>query len=128
MQFIHTPHSLASKGHYSPAVIHDKLVYVSGQLPIDYEAGQTMPLGGIEEQTAQVLKNLHDILTRCGTSREQVLRTTVYIPDVAYWPIVNEIYAAFFGDHKPARTVVPSNALHYGALIEIDAIAVVSLS
>ena len=87
-----------------------------------------MPLGGIEEQTAQVLKNLHDILTRCGTSREQVLRTTVYIPDVAYWPIVNEIYAAFFGDHKPARTVVPSNALHYGALIEIDAIAVVSLS
>ena len=123
MQYVHTSYSLQSKGHYSPAVIHGGLAYVSGQLPINYDAGETLPSGGLEEQTWQVLKNLEQVLMQCGSSKQQVLKTTVYIADIAYWPAVNAIYADFFGDHKPARSIVPTNTLHFNAVIEIEAIA-----
>ncbi|WP_371362212.1 2-iminobutanoate/2-iminopropanoate deaminase [Sporomusa rhizae] len=123
MQTVSTPYSHQSKGHYSPAVIHDGVVYISGQLPINYATNETLPVGGVEEQILQALANLECVLKQCGSSKQQILRTTVYIPDVAYWPVVNEIFAEFFGEHKPARTVVPTNTLHFNALIEIDAIA-----
>jgi 2-iminobutanoate/2-iminopropanoate deaminase len=123
MQIVSTLHSRESKGHYSPAIIHGDLVYVSGQLPINYAAGETLPAGGMKEQTQQALENLEDLLKQCGSTKQRVLKTTVYIPDIAYWPVVNEIYAEFFGDHKPARTIVPTNALHFDAMIEIEAIA-----
>ncbi|MHA1943084.1 MAG: RidA family protein [Candidatus Thorarchaeota archaeon] len=111
-----------SKAHYSAAVVHNGIVYVSGQLPMDPEKG--IPVNGsIEVQTWTALQNLLDVLHAAGSSKEKVLRTTAYIPDVAQWGMVNEIYAEFFGDHKPARTVVPTTSLHYGCLIEIDAIA-----
>ncbi|MHA2356824.1 MAG: RidA family protein, partial [Candidatus Thorarchaeota archaeon] len=70
------------------------------------------------------LKGLDQVLKAAGSSREKVLRTTAYITDVSLWGEVNEIYAEFFGDHKPARTVVPTTRLHYGCMIEIDAIAI----
>jgi 2-iminobutanoate/2-iminopropanoate deaminase len=127
MQYINTPYSLKSKGHYSPAVIHGDLIYVSGQLPINYAAGDTLPAGGIKEQTRQALKNLDSVLEQCGSSKQNVLKITVYIPDITYWPVVNEVYAEFFNDHKPARTIVPTNKLHFDALIEIDAIACKSI-
>jgi 2-iminobutanoate/2-iminopropanoate deaminase len=127
MWLVSTPYSVQSKGHYSSAVIHGDLVYVSGQLPINYEAGEKLPTGGVEEQVWQALKNLDDILKQCGSSKQQVIKTTVYIPDITYWPIVNEIYAEFFGDHKPARTIVPTNTLHFDAMIEIEAIAYIVL-
>lgn len=123
MEKINTSYSLNSKGHYSPAVVHDNIVYVSGQLPIDYINGQTMPSGGIEEQTRQALQNLEYVLEQAGSSKEKVLKTTVYIPDIEYWPAVNNIYNEFFGSHKPARTIVPTTTLHFGGLIEIEAIA-----
>ena len=123
MELVSTPYSLQSKGHYSPAVIHGDLVYVSGQLPINYAEEETLPQGGIKEQTRQALKNLADILKQCGSGKKKIIKTTVYIPNIDYWPIVNEIYAEFFDDHKPARTIVPTNTLHFGALIEIEAIA-----
>ena len=111
-----------STGHYSSAVVHDRIVYASGQLPIDPDTG-TPVKGHIAAQTRAALQNLLDTLHAAGSSKEKVLRTTVYIPDVSLWGKVNEIYAEFFGDHKPARTVVPTTELHYGCLIEIDAIA-----
>jgi 2-iminobutanoate/2-iminopropanoate deaminase len=123
MQLVNTSYSLQSKGHYSPAVIHGDLVYISGQLPINYAAKETLPIGGMEEQVRQALKNLADILEQCGSGKEKVLKTTVYIPDIDEWPVVNKIYAEFFGEYKPARTIVPTNTLHFGALVEIDAIA-----
>ena len=123
MEFVHTPHSLQSPGHYSPAVIHNGLAYISGQLPINYAGGETLPEGGVEEQTRQALQNLADVLARCGSSRQQVLKVTVYVADIAYWPAVNAVYAEFFAGHKPARTIVPANQLHFGALLEVDAIA-----
>jgi 2-iminobutanoate/2-iminopropanoate deaminase len=111
-----------SKAHYSSAVVHKGIVYISGQLPMDPEKGT--PVGGpIDVQTRAALQNLLDILHASGSSKDKVLRTTAYIPDVSMWTKVNEVYAEFFGEHKPARTVVPTWTLHYGCLIEIDAIA-----
>lgn len=112
-----------SKGHYSAAVVHQNTVYVAGQLPIDFADGETLPKGGIEEQTLTALKNLASVLRESGSDIEQVLKTTVYISNIDYWPAVNKVYAEFFGQHKPARTIVPISELHYGSLIEIDAIA-----
>lgn len=123
MKIVSTPHSRASKGHYSPAVIHGDLVYVSGQLPINYATGETLPADGMKEQTRQALENLEDVLKQCGSTKQQVLKTTVYIPDIAFWPVVNEIFGEFFCDHKPARTIVPTNPLHFDAMIEIEATA-----
>ena len=111
-----------SKAHYSSAVVHEGIVYVSGQLPMDPDKGTPVE-GPIEVQTRAALQNLLDVLHAAGSSKKKVLRTTAYIPDVSLWGKVNDVYAEFFGDHKPARTVVPSTALHYGCLIEIDAVA-----
>ena len=127
MQLVSMAYSVQSKGHYSPAVIHGDLVYVSGQLPINYAKGETLPTGGVEEQTRQALNNLDAILKECGSSKQQVLKTTVYIPNITYWPEINEIYAEFFGDHKPSRTIVPTNTLHFDAMIEIEAIAYIKM-
>lgn len=113
-----------SKSHYSAAIVHDGIVYVSGQLPIDPEKG-TLVEGDIKTQTRAVFQSLSKVLEAAGSSKERVLRTTAYIPDVSLWRDINEIYAEFFGEHKPARTVVPTTKLHYGSMIEIDAIAYV---
>lgn len=113
-----------SKAHYSSAVVHEGIVYVSGQLPMDPDKGRPVE-GPIEVQTKAALQNLLDVLHAAGSSKEKVLRTTAFIPDVSLWGKVNEVYAEFFGDHKPARTVVPCTELHYGCLIEIDAVAYV---
>jgi 2-iminobutanoate/2-iminopropanoate deaminase len=123
MKMIQTPSSAASKGHYSPAVVHGDLVYVSGVLPLDQAAGQTTPTGGVEDQTRLALKNLDAVLGLAGSDRSHVLKATVYVADIALWPAVNAVYAEFFGEAKPARTVVPTAGLHFGALVEIDAIA-----
>jgi 2-iminobutanoate/2-iminopropanoate deaminase len=111
-----------SKAHYSAAVVHEGLVYVSGQLPMDPQKGTPVE-GPIEVQTKAALQNLSDVLQAAGSSKEKVLRTTAYIPDVALWGKVNEVYIEFFGNHKPARTIVPTTALHFGCLVEIDAVA-----
>ena len=111
-----------SKAHYSAAVVHNGLVYVSGQLPIDPRKGIPVE-GGIKEQTRAVFRNLTEILAKAGSSKERILRTTAYIPDVSMWSEVNEVYIEYFSNYKPARTVVPTSELHYGCLIEIDAIA-----
>ncbi len=111
-----------SKAHYSSAIVHEGIVYVSGQLPMDPEKGAPVE-GGIKAQARAALKGISVVLEAAGSSKENVLRTTAYIPDVTLWSKVNEVYAEFFGNHKPARTVVPTTKLHYGCLIEIDAVA-----
>lgn len=126
MKMIHTETSRTSPGHYSPATIHNGIAYISGQLPFNPADGEIKPSGTIEEQTAKALQNLERVLALCKSKKENVLKTTVYIPDIAYWPAVNEVYQNFFGQHKPARTIVPTTTLHFGALIEIEAIAFVA--
>ena len=122
MESIATPSAPAARGHYSQAIVHDGLVYVAGQLPI--VPGDPDPrLEGFEAQANQVLDNVIAILEAAGSGPECVLKATVYIADIAHWPAFNMIYARRFGAHRPARTVVPVAQLHYGFLVEMDAIA-----
>jgi 2-iminobutanoate/2-iminopropanoate deaminase len=125
MEMVHTSYSRDSKGHYAPAVIHNGIAYISGQLPINYENGETKPCGDIEAQTRMALQNLERVLLQCGSRKELVLKTTIYIPGIEHWQRVNAVYAEFFAAHKPARSIVPTLPLHFGALVEIEAIAVV---
>ncbi|HUL56343.1 MAG TPA: RidA family protein, partial [Usitatibacter sp.] len=82
-------------------------------------------LATFDEQARRVIDNVFAILEAAGSAPELVLRTTVYIADATQWPAFNAIYAEKFGAHRPARTVVPVGALHYGFLVEMDAIAAV---
>ena len=109
-------------GHYSPGIISKGMLYISGQLPIDHSTGK-LAGGGVAEHTRVALANVESILREAGAAKEDVVLCRVYIPDVALWDQVNKEYAAFFGDHKPARVVVPTRELHHGALVEIEAMA-----
>lgn len=121
MQFIETDHAPRPAGHYSQAIVHGDLVFVSGQLPIRTDGSHET--GDIDAQMTRTLANLSAILAAAGCTLADVIRTTVYVADIALWPRVNAVYAATFGPHRPARTVVPVPTLHYGLLVEIDAIA-----
>lgn len=83
-------------------------------------------ISNFEEETLQALENVEMILKAAGSKNEQILRMTLYIPDVKLWDKVDAVYKEFFGEHKPARTVVPTNELHFGFKIEIEAIAYIS--
>ena len=117
-----TENAPAPGGHYSQAVVHNGLIYVSGQLPINPQTGEKI-LGPIEEQTEQVLLNVAGILRAADSDLGRVLKMTVYISDMSLWGRVNEVYARVMGEAKPARAIVPVKELHYGFLIEIEAIA-----
>jgi 2-iminobutanoate/2-iminopropanoate deaminase len=112
-------------GHYSQSIVHNDTVYVSGQLPIDPE-NPGKRFNSIKDQTTQVLKNIEAILKSVGSDKNNILKATLYICDMDLFQQVNQAYASFFGEHKPARAVVPINDLPKGFLIEIDAIASIS--
>lgn len=124
MKLISTSNAPTPAGHYSQAVVHGGLVYVSGQLPTVPATGEKLT-GPIGEQTRQALANLGAILEAAGTGVEHVLKVTVYVSDISLWAGVNEAYAAFFGEHRPARAVVPTRDLHHGVQVEIEAVAAV---
>ncbi len=113
----------ASNGHYSQCIEHNGLLYLSGQLPFD-PMTRKMP-EGIEKQTLQTLQNIALILDEAGSNIKKVIQVRIYIPQVELWNQVNQVYADFFGDHKPVRCVVPTRDLHFGALIEVEALAYV---
>lgn len=120
MRFI--TYDTKKKGHYSPGVLVGNILYISGQLPMDPTTGQLVA-GGIEAQTKAALRNVERVLHTAGLAKTDVAMCRVYIPDMAHWDTVNDIYAAFFGEHKPARVIVPTRELHHGALVEIEAVA-----
>lgn len=122
MSTVFTDKAPAPAGHYTQARISGNLVFVSGQLPVEPATG-TKQLGSIEEQTRQVLENVAAVLREAGSDLDRVIKTTVYVSDIDLWDRVNEVYADFFGDHRPARAVVPTKDLHYGFQVEIEAIA-----
>ncbi|AUD05641.1 Rid family detoxifying hydrolase [Spirosoma pollinicola] len=123
MTFIETQDAPVPGGHYSQAVVHNGQVYISGILPIT-PSGEKLSQATIAEQTEQILTNLDAILLAAGSQRNKVLKVTVFIADINAWGAVNQIYAQFFGDHRPARSVVPCSPLHYGFGIELEAIAI----
>ncbi len=124
MKSISTPNAPAAAGHYSQGIVHNGLVYVSGQLPI-VPGSLEHTVGTIEEQAEQVLKNVDAILVAGGSSLQHALQVTIYITDVELWGRLNVVYAKVLGDHKPTRAVVPVNDLHYGYQIEVVAIGAV---
>jgi 2-iminobutanoate/2-iminopropanoate deaminase len=113
-----------SNGHYSQCVEHNGLLYLSGQLPLEFETKQ-MPKT-IEEQTDLVLSNTEYILEKSNSCKNNILQVRVYIPNIDLWDKVNERYSMFFKNHKPARTIVPTNGLHFGSLIEIEVTAAIN--
>lgn len=109
-------------GHYSHAVAGGGLVFVSGQLPID-PSGRKLGDAPFEAQAAQVLANVDAALQAAGSDKQRLLQVRVYITDIAHWPAFNQLYAAWIGAHRPARAVVPVPQLHFGLLIEVEAVA-----
>lgn len=123
MKLIETKYSKDGGGHYSAAVAYGGLVYISGQLSINPETKE-VEKGGVRAEAKRALLNLELVLKEANASKNDVIQCRLYTPDVAYWDEINDVYAEFFGDHKPARAVVPSNKLHSGCLVEIEAIAI----
>jgi 2-iminobutanoate/2-iminopropanoate deaminase len=127
IELIRSPAVPAPGGHYSQATVHNGTIYVAGLLPIGLDA--PLPAtADFDAQVALVLDNLEHILKAANSDLHHVLRATVYITDIARWPRFNELYAARFGAHRPARTVVPVSTLHFGYALELDAIAAVKRS
>jgi 2-iminobutanoate/2-iminopropanoate deaminase len=123
MQAVYPPSMQMPKGHYAPAIIHNGIVYVSGQLPIN-ENGEA-ETGDIEKQTELCLRNIETILKSSGSNLHHILKLSVFIADIGNWASFNSTFARIMGDHKPARIVVPCNTLNRGCGIEIDCIAAV---
>jgi 2-iminobutanoate/2-iminopropanoate deaminase len=109
-------------GPYSQAVIVDGTIYAAGQIPLDPTTNEVVG-STTAEQTDRVLKNLAAVLAAAGSGLKLVVKTTVYMIDIADFPAMNEVYARHFGSHKPARATIQAAALPKGVRIEIDAIA-----
>ena len=111
-----------NKGHYVPGMISRGMLYVSGQLSLNPDTRQ-LPEGGIRAHIRQALENVDRVLKAGGASRDQVVLCRVFTTKGEYWDPINEEYAAFFGEHKPARIVVTVPEIHFGCLVEIEAVA-----
>jgi reactive intermediate/imine deaminase len=110
-------------GHYSQAIVAGGHIFISGQLPIRPD-GLALADSSFDAQATQALSNMLAILTAAGGTTQQLARVTAYIVGVANWPRFNAVYATLLPDVRPARTVVPVPELHYGYLVEVDAIAI----
>lgn len=121
MQTINSENAPEAVGPYSHAVKVGNLLFCSGQIPLNPATKSLVP-GGIREQTDQVLTNITQVLDSQDLSFKHVVKTTIFMTDLADFAVVNGIYAQAFGQHKPARSTVQVAALPLGALIEIEVI------
>ena len=120
---ISTDKAPAAIGPYVQAVADNGLLFISGQLGFDVEHGSVIP-ETVEEQATLSLKNLDAIMTAAGTDRTKVMKTTIFLTDMNDFAKVNEVYGAFFGESKPARSCVAVKQLPKNVLCEVEAIAV----
>ncbi|KEQ22740.1 MULTISPECIES: RidA family protein [Paenibacillus] len=125
LERISTDRAPAAIGPYSQAIKFGNLLFTSGQIPLNPE-GQIVE-GGIAEQTHQVFRNLKAVLEEAGATFESVIKATVFIKDMNQFAQVNEIYATYFGDHKPARSTVEVARLPKDVFVEIELIAALSV-
>ena len=119
---ISTPKAPAAIGPYSQAIQVGNLIYTSGQIPIDPATGQLVE-GGIKEQTRQSLSNIQAILQEAGLTMASVVKTTVFLADMADFAEMNSVYAEFFTEPYPARSAVAVKTLPKNALVEIEVVA-----
>lgn len=123
-QIISTGQAPKAIGPYSQAVVVNGMAYLSGQIPTDPATNQ-MVEGAIEKQTERVLENLKAVLEACGASLASVVKTTVFLKDMGDFPMMNEVYARYFGENPPARSTVQAAKLPRDVGVEIDCIAIV---
>jgi 2-iminobutanoate/2-iminopropanoate deaminase len=121
---VHTDKAPAAIGPYSQGIIAGGLLFTAGQIALDPATGQ-ITQGDVTAQTERVMQNLTAVLENAGTSWSDVVKTTVYLQDMADFPRVNEVYGRMIGDARPARSTVQVSGLPRGVLVEIDAVAVV---
>ena len=124
VRIVHTENAPAAIGPYSQAVVAGNLLFTAGQIPIDPATGQIVQ-GDVSVQTERVMHNLAAVLEKAGAGWSDVVKTTVYLQDMADFPRVNEVYGRVMGDARPARSTVQVAGLPRGVLVEIDAVAVV---
>ena len=125
LDFVSTAGAPKAIGPYSQGVIANGFLFTAGQVALDPDKGELVP-GGITEQTTRALENLHAILKQAGSDFSQVVKTTVFLVDMADFTPMNEIYGRAFGQHRPARSTVAVAALPRGARVEIEVIAAVN--
>jgi 2-iminobutanoate/2-iminopropanoate deaminase len=121
---IHTDSAPAAIGPYSQGVIANGFLFTAGQIALDPATGQVIQ-GDVAAQTERVMQNLSAVLAAAGASWKDVVKTTVFLHDMADFPRVNEVYGRALGDTRPARSTVQVSALPRGVLVEIEAIAAV---
>ena len=122
-EIIATQNAPAAIGPYSQAVQVGDFVYTAGQIPLVPETGKLIE-GGIEEQTQQVMQNLANILEAAGSSLAHIVKTTIFVTNLADFAAINKVYGSFFASDPPARSTVQVAALPLGANIEIEAVAI----
>ena len=120
---VHTDHAPKAIGPYCQAVIHGDLIYSAGQIALD-PASMEVVAGGVAEQTERVMANLAAVLEAAGSDLSRVLKTTVFLADMADFAAMNEVYAKRFGDHRPARSTVAVAGLPRNVRVEIEVVAV----
>lgn len=125
IEIVATDDAPAAIGPYSQAVRTNGWIYVSGQIPLDPESGE-LESGDIAAQTDRVFRSLAAVLEEAGGGLGTVVKVTVYLSDMANFAAMNEVYARYFGEHRPARATVQAAGLPKGVDVEIDAVAVVA--
>lgn len=123
IEAVSTARAPAPGGHYSQAIVHGDHIFISGQLPIGPEGGRPEDAGNFEAQARNALENLLSVLAAAGGTPGTLVKVTAYIVGIENWPVFNRVYAQMLGAARPARSIVPVPALHYGYLVEVDAIA-----
>jgi len=124
VRIVHTENAPAAIGPYSQAVVAGNFLFTAGQIAIDPASGQIVQ-GDVTAQTERVMRNLAAVLEKAGASWADVVKTTVYLQDMADFPRVNEVYGRVMGEARPARSTVQVAGLPRGVLVEIDAVAIV---
>lgn len=122
LKSVHTDHAPAAIGPYSQAVVVDGWVYCSGQIALVPETGELVS-GDVAAQTDRALTNLAQVLQAAGSSLQRVVKTTVFLSDMADFAAMNEVYARHFGDHRPARATVEAGGLPKACDVEIECVA-----
>ena len=112
----------APRGHYSPGMICGDTLYISGQTSVDPATGLPAE-GGFEAEMEMALRKMESVLAAAGCAKSDVVMCRIYLPTLELWDRANKVYSDFFGDHRPARIVLPVGALNKGALVELEATA-----
>ena len=122
LKIVQTASAPAAIGPYSQAVLAGGFLFTAGQIALDPKSGQVVE-GGVDQQTERVMTNLTAVLSEAGVTWSSVVKTTVYLHDMADFPAMNEIYGRWLGDARPARSTIQAAGLPRGVLVEIDVVA-----